>query len=574
MSLPPLANVFALKSPDPHLLDRVERAGRTWAPHRTWRRPHSSWLVMVETVPPTPSAIEADTGTYFTEGSDLFDATQTRALAETATKAASSLGRYEGDFGFLHVGPSGDATFVRSCGGRVPLYTRSGHSYVAFGTRLTELVALTPDDVTLDPLICAIWGAGRAMFPEGRTFFREVRSVPRGHAVTIAADGRMRIHQYWDPRPLAVSKPTDAQRRDHIEHCRTLLLDYLGRELDPDGHNILTLSGGVDSSCLAALAAGSLGYSVSTLSLVPRDEPARSQEMAYIENLRRSYEFERTWEFPLDYEGRTDAARSTPRVAFPIVHPALCLLPRVVEEGRVNTLFGGEFADQACGSPFTFPDWLRHTSPLELAHRRREWPIGRRTAVRWVKHRMLGLGRRPFLPIPEELPDYVQPAVRHEYRQWRADRRRALAADHRPLRYLAFQCEQDEFIAMNWEAATAAGARRAWPFFTRAMLELAFDCHPWELVGPGTKKLLRTALEGQVPRLNLQRETRGPSDSPRRPHPPPPAVPDLEGIFSAERLSREVDEIGVPISWHFKMFLDSVGALRSRAPVDQPLGSR
>ena len=50
---------------------------------------------------------------------------------------------------------------------------------------------------------------------------------------------------------------------------------------------------------------------------------------------------------------------------------------------------------------------------------------------------------------------------------------------------------------------------------TRELLELAFQCHPSELVGPGTKRLLRRALAGDVPGVNLQRPDKGRSAPPR-----------------------------------------------------------
>jgi len=51
--------------------------------------------------------------------------------------------------------------------------------------------------------------------------------------------------------------------------------------------------------------------------------------------------------------------------------------------------------------------------------------------------------------------------------------------------------------------------RRSFPFFNREVLELALECHPVELVGPGTKKPLRAALGGDVPARNLERPDKG-----------------------------------------------------------------
>jgi hypothetical protein len=68
---------------------------------------------------------------------------------------------------------------------------------------------------------------------------------------------------------------------------------------------------------------------------------------------------------------------------------------------------------------------------------------------------------------------------------------------------------------MNWEATSLLGIRRSYPFVNRAALELAFSCHPQELLGPGhqTKKLLRSALDRDVPHRNLYRADKGTRDA-------------------------------------------------------------
>ncbi len=72
---------------------------------------------------------------------------------------------------------------------------------------------------------------------------------------------------------------------------------------------------------------------------------------------------------------------------------------------------------------------------------------------------------------------------------------------------------------MHWEMTSALGVRRCFPFVTREVLELAFECHPAELVGPGTKRLLRSALANDVPRFNLERPDKGRPMPSRSTHP-------------------------------------------------------
>jgi hypothetical protein len=84
-----------------------------------------------------------------------------------------------------------------------------------------------------------------------------------------------------------------------------------------------------------------------------------------------------------------------------------------------------------------------------------------------------------------------------------------VARDRRPLGELAARADADAWVAMYWEAASPLGVRPLLPFFNRELLELAFRCHPRDLLGPGKKRLLRDALRSDVPARNLMREDRG-----------------------------------------------------------------
>jgi hypothetical protein len=122
---------------------------------------------------------------------------------------------------------------------------------------------------------------------------------------------------------------------------------------------------------------------------------------------------------------------------------------------------------------------------------------------------MLGLVRWPTVPFVADLPAFIRADLRKQYRAWIAARRRAAADEPAARLDLALRAEVDGFVAMNWEAASALRVRRSFPFFHREVLELAFECHPSELVGPGTKKLLRVALRADVPEENLLRADKG-----------------------------------------------------------------
>ena len=464
--------------------------------------------------------------------------------------------------------PDGAATVVRSAGGLVPFYLSRAGSRVAIGTRLGDFVRFLPDEPQLDPLVNAVWTTGHGLFPDGRTFLFGVTILDRGSFTRLEPGRPIVTERYWDPRPERLTPPSPARLRDHAERLRRLLIDKLARDLDPDGGNLLTLSGGVDSSSLGALAGGVVGRKVWTWSLLPAPEDLFQHEMSYIAPLAERYGFERRWEVRLNAQTRIELLRSTPRVAFHVIHPALCDLPRVLREAPVRVLFGGEFADEVCGSVLTLPDWAAHTSLVGLLATLHELPTGPRDVLRWAKQRWLTLKRRPALPFPDELPDFIRAEIREEYREWLERRRRDAARDGAPLRHLALRAEADGFVAMNWEATTALGVRRSFPFFNREALDLAFECHPSELVGPGTKKLLRAAVRDDVPARNLGRLDKGHwgryLDGARLPW--QASLPDTLGcMIRSEWYAKRPNSLAfhdLAALWQLRIFSDAVAARR------------
>lgn len=515
MTRPPLANIFAFHDADPSSLEATARDLESSGEFKQVWRPAPGWVAAAAPLPDSEpdNARVRESGLAFAEGRDRVTAGTlgSRGIYEDIAKRTDAspegLAALPGDFGFVRFRPGGEATVVRSCGGLVPFYLWQSGERRAVATRLGDFVRYLPDEPCIDPLVNAVWTTGHAFFPDGRTFLAGVRILDRGGFARLERGGACGLGRYWNPRPKRLTRPTPERIREHAERLRTILCEKLMRDLDPEDGNLLTLSGGVDSSSLGALAAGTLGRKVWTWSFLPDPQDLFEREMSFIAPLAGRFGFERQWGVRARERTRIDLLESAPRTVFHVIHPALCDLHRIQREAPVRVLFGGEFADEVCGSAFTFPDWVNHTSlPALLAG---SFPAGSRDVLRWVKHRVFAAARRPRLPFPEALPDLVREGVRQEYREWLERRTREAASDHDPWRHLSMRAEADGFVAMNWEATSALGIRRSFPFFNREVLELVFECHPAELVGPGTKKLLRAALRGDVPMPNLERADKG-----------------------------------------------------------------
>ncbi|MBI4730506.1 MAG: asparagine synthase [Acidobacteria bacterium] len=576
MTRPPLANLLALHDPEPLALDAVEaeiRGSGRFA--ETWR-PAPRWLVALTPLPggePDGPEFRA-AGLVFAEGRDRVVGASRRAeaiqrVARAADSGGPDLRSLPGDFGFMRFRPSGETTVVRSCGGLVPFYVWHERERAAVATRLTDLVRHLPNDLPIDPLVNAVWLAGWPLFPDRRTFLRSVEVLERGHILEISSAGRLTTREYWDPRPDYLEHPTRTRAREHAERLRSLLLSTLERDLDPDGGNLLKLSGGVDSSSLAALAAGVMGKRVSILTLVPPEGESLLRHEHFINMLAERYPFEQRWTFPMTLVERVALLQEGPRVAFHAGHPALLALPRISSQAPVRVLFGGEFADEVCGSAASMSDWFRHTSLPRILVSGGSLPYGPRDILRWGKWHMLVRAGRPRLPFPANLPVFVQPKLKEEYREWLDRRQARFLGDRKPLAFLALRSEQDPFVSMNWEAASLLGIRVSVPFFTREMLELAFDCHPRELVGPGTKRLLRAALHQDVPHGNLYRKDKGtwPTDADLSSVDPPIELPRAAAEVVESRWlagkPRALKDWDAMLLWHLRAFLASVDMLRT-----------
>ena len=513
MNLPPLANFFAMREPNPvrrhEALVRVSARAEfsfIWEPTPDWLAalaPLSGGL-------PDGEDVRA-VGLVFAEGRDRIagregvDVQALNRLRDMTAQRPQDLATCPGDFGFLSFDEDG-VTAVRSCGGLVPLYYAVDGERIAVATRLEYIVRFVGHDFALDPLINAICAGGGDQIPEGRTFFAGISVLRKGHYVHLSPGTSARPQPYWDPRPRHESDLIRGPERPPI--LRELLLHNLERELDPNGDNLLSLSGGVDSSTLAALAVRVVGRRVSALSFVPPEPDEQAHELHFIDALANEVELHRRWTIPRSPEEEVRLMLDH-RILYHVRHPVLLALPRVLEEASVAVLFGGEGGDDVCGARVTLPDWTAHTSLLQLITGLGSLPYGPSDILRWTKHALLRVVRRPRMFSSSDLSRMIQPELRADYRELYEQRRRELGRDPRPLAHLAMTIEDEDWLAQNWEAASALGVRRSFPFATREMLEFSFRSHPRDLLGPGTKKLLRNAVAEEVPAENLLRRDRG-----------------------------------------------------------------
>ena len=156
--------------------------------------------------------------------------------------------------------------------GEKPLYYRAGDAGLDFSSSIAAIALLHPDR-QIDPDAVACYFS-HSFIPATHTVWRGFSVLPPAHMLVISPGQTATITPYWCLPDLRPKRMTLAEAESLIE---TTVEDSVRRCLDADVPVGVFLSGGVDSSLVAAMAsrhkpglpAFSLGYSEEDFSELP-----------------------------------------------------------------------------------------------------------------------------------------------------------------------------------------------------------------------------------------------------------------------------------------------------------------
>ena len=129
-----------------------------------------------------------------------------------------------------------------------PLYYRTAATGLEFAS---ELRALPRSEIDLDALEAFL---AFNSIPAPLTIFREARKLPPGHLL-VWENGAIRLERFARPAPAPADGVREDDEAELIEELRARLRDSVRAHLVSDVPVGVLLSGGIDSSALAALAA-------------------------------------------------------------------------------------------------------------------------------------------------------------------------------------------------------------------------------------------------------------------------------------------------------------------------------
>ena len=187
----------------------------------------------------------------------------------------------EGMFAFaLWDAPARTLVLARDRIGIKPLYYAVLPDQIVFASELKALVEHPAIDRTLDLTALSRYLAHEYV-PEPASIFRSIRKLPAGHWLTYT-DGRLKVEPYWTVsfRPDPTIGAADA-----VRELRGVLDLAVRQHLISDVPLGVFLSGGIDSSAVAAFASRHVGGRLKTFSIgfedPSFDESAHARRVAH-----------------------------------------------------------------------------------------------------------------------------------------------------------------------------------------------------------------------------------------------------------------------------------------------------
>ncbi|HMK35566.1 MAG TPA: asparagine synthase (glutamine-hydrolyzing) [Desulfomonilaceae bacterium] len=162
------------------------------------------------------------------------------------------VGLLNGMFAFAIWDASNQRLFLaRDRMGIKPLCYTDWNGHFVFASELKSVLAYPPVTRSLDFTALNQYMAFEYV-PTPRTIFKNIKKLPPGHSLTLER-GHIRIHQYWDTR-LALSEEASNRNQDqYLAELKETLKDVVRKEMIADVPTGVLLSGGIDSSTVAAL---------------------------------------------------------------------------------------------------------------------------------------------------------------------------------------------------------------------------------------------------------------------------------------------------------------------------------
>jgi asparagine synthase (glutamine-hydrolysing) len=426
---------------------------------------------------------------------------------------------------------------VRDRLGIKPLYWTQAGDRLLFGSEIKAILAsglIEPEaNVAVLPEVLSL------RYTSGSdTMFRHIYKLLPGHQL-VFEDGKASIHQYWDV-PVGAHQgrePGTETVVDCVARFRELLEESVRLRLMSDVPLGMFLSGGIDSSAIASIVARLIDRRLQTFSVAFKQRAYT--ELEYSREVARTIGAE-THEIVIDDR---DFFGTLPRLLWhedePIAHPSSVPLYFVSELARrhVTVVLTGEGSDELLAG---YGKYLRvswnwragavYERLLPVALRRKI----ERSILPCLPSRLGRYARRSFLAMdrsPEAmfLDNFAAVRIADQQRLLAPGLREIAAGSaayassltyfERPggsstlldrLLYADLKTYLVELLMKQDQMSMAASIESRVPFLDHTLVEFAAGLpDDWKLSGWTTKRILREAMKGFLPKSILNRPKSG-----------------------------------------------------------------
>jgi asparagine synthase (glutamine-hydrolysing) len=452
--------------------------------------------------------------------------------------------RLRGMFGFaLWDAPRRRLLLTRDRLGIKPLYWASVGSRLLFASEIkgilaSGLITPQPNHAVLSEVLATGASSG------ADTMFSGIFKLAPGHRLVFEA-GRIRIDRYWDLPLDADESLASVGEADLIERFRHELKEAVGSHLMSDVPLGIFLSGGLDSSAIAALAAQQVDHPVDTFSVAFADR--RYSELEYAREVATAIGA-RSHEIVIDDEQFFGAL---PRLIWhedePIAHPSSVPLHFVsaLAGQHVKVVLSGEGSDELLAGYGRYPramaNWrlarawervvpapVRARLAGSLATAGRDGPALQRWLGRYARRSFLCVPRDPaamffdnFAGVPMAAQRaLLSPALLGSADSYGGDpygptlrhfaHGRAAGSLLGGLLYADVKTYLVELLMRQDQMSMSASVESRVPFLDHRFVEFVSRLpERLKLRGFTTKYILREAMKGVLPRSILTRRKMG-----------------------------------------------------------------
>jgi asparagine synthase (glutamine-hydrolysing) len=437
--------------------------------------------------------------------------------------------RLRGDFALLIWDRErGEGLLARDQLGVRSLFLHRSGGGLSFASEVCHLLALLPRQPAVDPAGVAHWIAIRGR-PGTGTLYEGVHRLDPGSALLLGGEG-LREVSYWSPR---FAEPLELPAEELTERIRVSLAQAVRRRLDPEGVTGVLMSGGLDSSSVAAMAGAQSAPGMVAAYSAEFPDHSAVDESELIARLREdlglagvtaevraggllggALDWIGAWRLPLSSWGEFWAG--------PLLRAAC--------SAGVRTMLGGDGGDELfdCRA-YLMADRLRAGKPLEALGLARRLPGAGERSRTDVARAVLGFSLGGALPGGLHAL-WARPAERRQLPGWLSARARESLCEHAdPLawkrlegpRWWAYDAhvltrgvEELGVFENHRRRAALAGVESRHPLFDLDLLELSLRVAPATTFDPSLDRpLLRAATSGLLPDLVRQRRGKALFDS-------------------------------------------------------------